>query len=201
MKVDVGTCHTGSNLISWKCPHPKRRAFYQCRSMHDVCFGCETNSSNIGVTCAEFYTNHHKFMQKPARLVQDGEKKVTFEKKARPTGKKQLRQNNTGRTELKRCTRVFEILGAFKILRQHGSWSSAWVFKIWVRFVIGTTVMRAFTKESHRYTRFQGITLQTCAIHLVMPHATMLCPRVFKMANLTLTDQLTDPEVVHNKFN
>ena len=63
--------------------------------MHDVYFGCETNSSNIGVTYAEFYTNHHKFMQKPARLVQDGEKKVTFEKKARPTGKKQLRQNDT----------------------------------------------------------------------------------------------------------
>ena len=80
---------------------------------------------------------------------------MTFEKKARPTGKKQLRQNDTARAELKRCTRVFEILGAFKILRQHGSWSSAWVFKIWVRFVIGTTVMRAFIKESHGYTRFQ----------------------------------------------
>ena len=106
MKVDVGTCHTGSNLISWKCPHPKRRAFYHCRLMHDVYFGCETNSSNIGVTCAEFYTNHHKFMQKPARLVQDGEKKVTFEKKARPTGKKQLRQNDTARAELKRCARL-----------------------------------------------------------------------------------------------
>ena len=116
MKINVGTCHTGSNLISWKCPHPKRCAFYHCRLMHDIYFGCETNSSNIGVTYAEFYTNHHKFMQKPARLVQDGEKKVTFEKKARPTGKKQLRQNDTARTELKRCTRVFEILGSFKIL-------------------------------------------------------------------------------------
>ena len=136
MKFNVGTCYIGLNLLLSKCPHRKHRAFYHCQLMHNVYFRCETNSSNIGVTYAEFYTNHHKFMQKPARLVQDGEKKVTFEKKARPTGKKQLRQNDTGRTELKRCTRVFEILGAFKILRQHSSWCSAWVFKIWVRFVM-----------------------------------------------------------------
>ena len=134
IKINVGLCHTGSNLISSKCPHPKRRAFYHCRLMHDIYFGCNTNSFNIGATYAEFYTNHHKFMQKPARLVQHGEKKVTFEKKARPTGEKQLRQNDTGRTEFKRCTRVFKIWGAFKILCQHSSWSSAHVFKMWVAF-------------------------------------------------------------------
>ena len=44
----------------------------------------------IVVKCAKSYTNHHKFIQKPAQLVQDGEKKVTFEKKARPNGEKQF---------------------------------------------------------------------------------------------------------------
>ena len=72
--------------------------------------------------------------------------------------------------------------------------------------MIGTTVMGAFLKSCgsiiassmHTYpmtayydTRvFKGITLQTCAVHLVMPHATMQCPRVFKMA--TLESLLTD---------
>ena len=38
---------------------------------------------------------------------------MAFEKKARPTGEKQLRQNDTGRTEFKRRKRVFKICGAF----------------------------------------------------------------------------------------
>ena len=48
---------------------------------------------------------------------------------------------------------------------------------------------------------FKGITPQTCAVHLVMPHATMQCPRVFKMANLTVTDYLTHPHLSNNEFN
>ena len=48
---------------------------------------------------------------------------------------------------------------------------------------------------------FRGITLQTCAVHLVVPHATMLCRRVFKMANLTLTNPSIHPDLSSNEFD